>query len=65
MKLLSRMSGSYVISILRTTMISNVKSIKRVITQTKTVVERRKNDVDLLLSGSLDCFLKIFSKNYE
>ena len=65
MKLLSRMSGSYAISILHTTMISNVKSIKRVITQTKTVVERRKNDVDLLLSGSLDCFLKIFSKNYE
>ena len=65
MKLLSRMSGSYVISILHTTMISNVKSIKRVITQTKTVVERRKNDVDLLLSGSLDCFLKIFSKKYE
>lgn len=62
MKLLSRMSGSYVISILRTTMISNVKSIKRVITQTKTVVERRKNDVDLLSSGSLDCFLKIFFK---
>lgn len=62
MKLLSRMSGSYVISILHTTMISNVKSIKRVITQTKTVVERRKNDVDLLSSGSLDCFLKIFLK---
>lgn len=62
MKLLSRMSGSYAISILHTTMISNVKSIKRVITQTKTVVERRKNDVDLLLSGSLDCFLKIFFK---
>lgn len=62
MKLLSRMSGSYVIGILRTTMISNVKSIKRVITQTKTVVERRKNDVDLLSSGSLDCFLKIFLK---
>ena len=62
MKLLSRMSGSYVISILHTTMISNVKSIKRVITQTKTVVERRKNDVDLLSSGSLDCFLKIFFK---
>ena len=64
MKLLSRMSGSYVISILRTTMISNVKSIKRVITQTKTVVERRKNDVDLLSSGSLDCFPKIFLKKF-
>ena len=63
MKLLSRMSGSYVISILHTTMISNVKSIKRVITQTKTVVERRENDVDLLSSGSLDCFLKIFMSN--